>query len=229
MELICTDANGLRPVNDLEIEALEFTFGEEVGNWLIDIIRIRYDPSLIKEGFSGLVPYEVNGKINLTQINMASDYIPGNLWWFGSFIHEATHIWQLNTCRHLKGVYAPSRNDKYNVDNFACVLEVERHPDLVLKVEQHAKALEHWFFATYGREYNLLDEEYQITSAWVWGKILEYSENSAAGKTSGETNLARLQDVNRVWQPLIEEIQDPTHIPDIPGKICEELKERPGG
>ena len=31
MELICTDANGLRRVNNLEIQALEFTFGEEVG------------------------------------------------------------------------------------------------------------------------------------------------------------------------------------------------------
>ena len=81
MELICTDANGLRRVNNLEIQALEFTFGEEVANWLIGIIRITYDPSVVETYQSGLVPHEVNGEINLTQINMASDYIPENLLW----------------------------------------------------------------------------------------------------------------------------------------------------
>ena len=215
MELICIDANGHRRVNNLEIKALEFTFGKEVGNWLIGIIKIKYNPRLILRNRSGEVAEKVNGKTNRFEITIGSDYIPGNLWWLGSFIHEATHIWQLNTCRHLEGIDAQDKEYEYNARKF---------PDL--KVEQHAKAVEHWFFADYGSTCNLLDKPYQMKRTWLWDEIRRVSVSSVP-------DLAKLDDpvevINDIWKPVIEEIRDPTHIPDIPGKICEELKDPPAG
>ena len=219
MELICTDANGLRRVNELEEMALRHTFGEEVGNWLIGIIKLNYDPSVVKDSQSGLVPHEVNGEINLTQINMASDYIPENLWWLGSFIHEATHIWQKNTCRHVEGIYARYKEYRYDVEQF---------PDL--EVEQHAKAVEHWFFASYGIESNLMSMKYQVSHGWgLWEHIVKAYRNSEDDKTNVMRSVDNLRKLIRAWDPLIEEIRDPTHIPDIPGTICEELKDPPAG
>ena len=55
MELICTDEEGFRPVNKREAEVLKYTFGIAVGNFLINIIKIEYDPLLAKTGKGGRV------------------------------------------------------------------------------------------------------------------------------------------------------------------------------
>ena len=44
MALICVDEDGFRRVNEREKDALRFTFGKAVGDYLIDIIKIEYDP-----------------------------------------------------------------------------------------------------------------------------------------------------------------------------------------
>ena len=40
MELICTDQNGFRRVNNREADALRYTFGISVGSYLINIIKV---------------------------------------------------------------------------------------------------------------------------------------------------------------------------------------------
>ena len=49
MELICTDRNGFRRVNDREARALRYTFGVSVGSFLINTIKVGYDPDLLIE------------------------------------------------------------------------------------------------------------------------------------------------------------------------------------
>ena len=89
--------------------------------------------------------------------------------------------------------------------------------------------MEHWFFANYGSTGNLLDKQYQIKSTWLWDRIRERPENSDLGVTNLKSEVDHLKEINRNWDPLIKEIRDPTHIPDIPGEICEELKDLPAG
>ena len=53
MNLYCTDKEGFRPVNNREARCLIFTFGVEVGCFLIDIIKLEYDPTLVDGGKNG--------------------------------------------------------------------------------------------------------------------------------------------------------------------------------
>ena len=138
MELICPDEEGFRPVNDRETDALEYTFGVEVGNFLIDIIKIEYDPILVTIPKKGRVRTD-------TEIKLRSEYNPENLRWLGIFIHEAAHIWQRETKRHRTG--ESGKNYRYSKAQVRT---------LNLEKEQHARAVQDWFYVNYGIKSGLI-------------------------------------------------------------------------
>ena len=202
MELICTDRYGLRRVNDLETEALEFTFEQDVGRWLKDIIEVRYQPYAAERGALGFVRNE-------TYIEMRSDYDPEGLGWIGVFIHEAVHIWQWNTnCfRDFEKDYT---------------YYVEQLPNLMLKAEEHASAVQDWFIVKFGIEHEVFNTEARIQ--WAWNTILPTFTLTQASweKVAGlERNLANLEFLIEIWDPVIEDIRRPEYAR---GSKCE-LKE----
>ena len=200
MELICADETGFRSVNDREAEALKYTFGVAVGNRLIKIIRVKIDPDLLRRGYLAVVENTVHGKFNQTEIKMRSDYSVENLWWLGVFIHEAVHIWQRNTGLHRGGTREKPRDYRYYHHQL---------PDLILKVEEHATAVQDWFYVNYGVKNGLVDGSYQITRLWLWRKIL-----LAFGQDNPRVNLGleELQQLVAMWAPVINEIRDPIHL-----------------
>ena len=207
MDLICVDEDGFRPVNGREADALRFTFALEVGNWLINKIKVEYDPNLARKDYDGFVKGKVKGKINKTHISMKSEYNPENLKWLGLFIHEATHIWQRNAIRHREGVEERPRDYTYYYTQL---------PDLKLKSEEHADAVRHWFYVTYGITKGLAGGEKQMSREEVWERMLKAFGFDPADKPNlGEDVLKQLLEI---WRPVIEEIRDPDHLPDTRAK-----------
>ena len=136
------DPTGLRPVTDLEEQALLFTFGDTVG----DLLAGKIDVQIQDESFeyAGLVP-----KGSRTVIKLHPDYhlSPNKdgkkkntrLYWLSVFIHEATHIWQNHTGRHREG--RGGEDYQYTISQVF---------SLDLKVEEHAQAVTDWFYVTWG-------------------------------------------------------------------------------
>ncbi|MCH8294965.1 RHS repeat-associated core domain-containing protein [Candidatus Poribacteria bacterium] len=124
------DPTGLRPVNDREENALIFTFGEEVGGWLASTIDVQVQDEPIRSN----VPSGSN-----TIIELSSDYDSEDLHWLSVFIHEADHIWQKNTGRH--------RGGQGGVDYKYTIQQLDT---LELKSEEHAQAVQDWFYVSYG-------------------------------------------------------------------------------
>lgn len=197
MELTCVDRDGFRDVDSIETDALKFTFGEEVGNWLIGIIRVESEPGLAAWGGFGRVR-------NKTEIEMRPDYSPRNLWWLGVFIHEAAHIWQRNTGCNRTGEtdYRYSRSQL---------------PTLRLGKEEHASAVQHWFYVKYGIENRLIGAPYQVDRFWVWRQVsfaFGYNEKNAPCVNGGFDRLLKLI---KAWDPVIDDIRNPDHMTD---SIC---------
>ena len=193
MELICVKRDGFRRVNEREKDTLRFTFAKAVGDYLIDIIKIEYDPSLAAIRKKGRVR-------NDKEIQMRSDYNPENLKWMGVFIHEAVHIWQRETDRHREGKGGENYEYKHT-----------QLPDLELEVEEHASAVQHWFYVTYGITKGLVDAPGQPSREWVWGKILEafgFDKNDVAAFQSDV-----LKQLLEIWRPVIEDIRNRDHVP----------------
>ena len=71
--------------HEKEIKALKFTFGEEVGQDLIENINVGTDTNDIETENLVLVP---------------TNYDPDNLDMLADFIYEATRVWQQRTGRH---------------------------------------------------------------------------------------------------------------------------------
>ncbi|MYE88625.1 hypothetical protein F4X33_06485 [Candidatus Poribacteria bacterium] len=146
------DPTGLRAVNAREKDALRFAFGQEVGNFLIGKIDIQFDPNV--QG--GLVRADT-----LSEIRLNPAYKSGNLTWLSKFIHEATHIWQKNTGRYW--VAANEKDYNYNFRQLA---------SLNLKAEEHAQAVEDWFFVSYGLQNRMIGAEGQASFGTAYGHIL---------------------------------------------------------
>ena len=167
MELLCT-YSGVRRVNNREAKALEYTFGKDVGKFLIDTIEIEYSPDLAKGDKRGYFlpvrseyPY-----INASKIKMRSDYNPENLRWLGVFIHETAHAWQANTWKHL-GVatwWKVWGDYDYNREQLVSV-ELGR--------EEFPSAVQDWFYVKYGIKSGLIGKKNQVSSNWVWNRIID--------------------------------------------------------
>ena len=157
MNLFCVDKDGFRRVNDREREALIYTFGTDVGGFLVRIIRIEYDPNLITFGKRGKRGRVVNDR----EIKMRSEYDPELLRWLGIFIHEAAHIWQRETECHRGG--EGGKNYDY-LENQLLSLELER--------EEHASAVQDWFYVNYGIDSGMIDGKRQVDGPWLWQRIL---------------------------------------------------------
>ena len=207
MELICTKPYGTRRVNNREALALIYTFAKAAGKFLIDTIRIEYHPNppplpdrwLIgsKRGFVGI------GED--TTILMRSDYNPENLRWLGTFIHEATHIWQAHTWHHLGvGLKFDWEFWKQSYD-----YDEKKLTSLDLGLEQFPEAVEDWFYLNYGIESCLIGKTNQVNRSWVWKKFTDVFKGEKYRQRSGR-DLEYLQNkVNPKYEPLLKKIRNP--------------------
>ncbi|MYE91471.1 RHS repeat-associated core domain-containing protein [Candidatus Poribacteria bacterium] len=137
------DPTGLRRVNARERDALIYTFGGEVGQFLAGRIDIVEDPSLGR----AYVPFKVDGETNFSQIRMSGIYEDTDLLvWLGLLVHEATHLWQRHTNRH---------RGREGVDDYDYDLSKLLSTDL--DSEEHAQAVQDWFLASYGVASGLIE------------------------------------------------------------------------
>ena len=154
------DPTGLRPVDEIERDALTFTFGDDVGNYLADLIDIQFDENVE----TGRVPNYVDGKRNVSRIEFNPAYGDDSRFWLGTFIHEATHIWQRNTGLHrgrADGDYEYTLDQLHSLD---------------LNIEEHASAVQQWFIANYAYTHGLIgDAPGQVPADYVWGGPLQQS------------------------------------------------------
>ena len=202
MELICTDKEGLRRVNNREAAALIFTFGKAAGTFLIDAIRVQYAPNPPSNAFMRRIIGEKKGYVapfETAEIQMRSDYDPENLRWLGVFIHESTHIWQANTWHNIGVDVSGKQSYDYNQYQLRAVK---------LKLEPFASAVQDWFYVKYGAESCLIGEKNQVSLGWVRRRILEVYGHDP--DTSPKHDLSWLEDlVNSDYSNLLQKIRDP--------------------
>ena len=199
MELICVDRNGFRSVNNREAEALRYTFGVSVGNYLIKIIKVGYDPGMLIEKAYGRT-------ISKTQVLLQSNYNSMSLFGLGIFIHEAAHIWQRQTGLHQGGT--AGRDYDYNSTQLL---------DLKLDKEEHAEAVQDWFYVTYGIEHSLIGPgANRISFQEIRDLIRDIGVKLS--DPSSENELLRLTKIH--YAPLIQEIRNPCHIPALRAAHC---------
>ena len=202
--LAFVDPTGLRPVNDREQDALRYTFGNWTGSYLINTIDVEIDAS-VKGG-------EVR---NNTQVFLNPDYNSENLGWLAVFIHEATHIWQRHTGLHREG-----RGGEDYVYNASQLITLD------LKVEEHASAVQDWFFASYGLREGWIgkfgDEGVQVSfqGAWNhmfmsmgWNDEARSELNLGADHWKGSAYLGGF--VNLFYGRVVKEIQNPNLVPPV--------------
>lgn len=161
--LFFIDPTGLRAVNSTERSALVHTFGQQTGNQLGDIIDIVFDESLIERELGGLYNPDRPNEITLSTLYRTDGKEGGNLTWLSVFIHEVTHMWQHRTGKHRHG----TPGEDYVYTNYQLLTND-------LKSEEHAKAVETWFYVGYGLANNLIvanpmlgTEQVSYTSAWI--------------------------------------------------------------
>ena len=192
------DPKGLRAVNDRERDVLTFTFGLEVGNFLASRINIEFTDNISR---GGRVPnYTLDGKRNTNEIWLKPNYNENSLYWLGVFIHEATHIWQLQTNRHREGV--GGQDYGYDANQLA-----SRN----LEIEEHAKAVQDWFVAVYGSKYNLLSDAIplprnHLTFDEVWDHTLGRLGFDNVDREVFDTR-TKLSIINHAYAPVLQEIR----------------------
>ena len=193
------DPTGLRAVNQTEREALIFTFGEDIGNYLAGAIDIE------------IRDLDVLGKVpgrSTSKIYLKTGYSENNLQNLSTFIHEATHIWQRRSGRHR------NKSDyKYTW---------EQLDTLELGNEEHASAVQDWFFVSYGITNGLiiprdawnqlakrnLDVESTIDS---WGN----QANNILSTPPWNTPEMALNVVEYNYARVISEIRNSNHLPQV--------------
>ncbi len=198
------DPTGLRKVNGIELYALKYTFGEWIANYLADEIDIEL--TTLPSGIAGRVT-------SSTQILLKSSYDlyqkdrTKALKDLSVFIHEATHIWQRHTNLHRGGT--GGQNYQYTVQ--------ELH-SLDLQIEQHAEAVQNWFFVSFG-----LHSE-AITNAWDgWNHLyqnnlyikglVDDAVNKKQQNSLNWTSLLNLQlQVDQDYANVLNQIRNPMNI-----------------
>ena len=136
-----------RPPDEKEKEALIFTFGETMGNHLINIIEI------------GQAGVGSEGKIRMV---LPSGYDSNNLDLLATFIYEATRVWQIDV-----GQFLEDRNEDNYDYTYKDLYELE------LTSTQHAEAVKDWFYVNYGIETGEVSfAKDQIKFEGLWKKTL---------------------------------------------------------
>ena len=183
-----------RTVNEREKDAVKHTFGAVVGQFLIEKIRIKFDPKVP----GGRVPWDTCHEIWLNP-----KYYKDDLYWLAIFIHEAVHIWQRNTGRH--GSEAGEKKYVYDETQLSSINS--------LGAEEHASAVTHWFMASYGCKHNLVGigiNKSPANSVWsnTLGK-LGYDRKKRKRVIDSE----KLQIVNDAYALVLREIRNSDHLP----------------
>ena len=192
-----------RCVNNIERQALIYTFGTDVGEELAGLIDIRFNENVA----SGRIPHYVDGEMNLRRIEFNPAHNTGSIFWLGIFIHEATHIWQRNTGLHrgrADGDYTYTLDQLHSLD---------------LNLEEHALAVQQWFVANYAYTNGLTgDGPGKLSAKFVWGEplhaVLGIPPNFFDG--DAEDNIVesdRIRVINFYYEGLINEIRDSTRLP----------------
>ena len=188
---VCFQTNSCRP-NDLEKATLKFTFGEEVGQDLIENMRVGTDTNDIETENLVLVP---------------TNYDPDNLDMLAEhFIYGATRVWQQRTGRHTgeEGGIHYCYPQLYNLD---------------LNTWQHAGAVRDWFYVNYGIETGVVDSEKNLklfNQLWQSTlKILLIEGHRSAFSRDDVRVLQRV--VNNHYGCVIKEIRDADLLPKAAG------------
>ena len=117
----------------------------------------------------------------------------------GIFIHEATHIWQLQTNRHRAGTGGVDYD--YTASQLA-----SRN----LEIEEHAKAVQDWFVSIYGSKNNLISDaphlqRTHLTPDEVWGVTLGRLGFDSVDREVFDTR-TKLSIINHAYAPVLQEI-----------------------
>ena len=186
-----------RGVNNIEREALIYTFGDAVGEELAGLIDIRFDEDVV----SGQIPNTVNGDRNVSRIEFNPAHNTGSVFWLGIFIHEATHIWQRNTGLNLGRAYG---DYTYTLDQLH---------SLTLNKEEHALAVQDWFTAHYAYTNGIGNGPGKLSADSAWGgslqAVLGYSQEAIGKMADSE----KIRVINAHYKRLIDQIRDSTHLP----------------
>ena len=206
------DPTGLRPVIAREREVLTHTFGDRVGNWLIQTLDVVFD-SDVKGGLARGNTIVLNPRYNNDWLSSLS-----------IFIHEATHVWQRHTGLHRGG--RGGEDYKYNIPQ---LLNAD------LKIEEHAQAVADWFYVDWGVTRNLIrdtpepgskEDTYNInqpTYAQTWTRVL-----GRMGTNHGAINFQQEQwgdpvllkdTTNYLYGRVIQEIRNPNLVPALQPKV----------
>ena len=194
------DPTGLRPANKTERADLIYTYGHTVGTFLAGVIDVEVVTTL---------PASVAGRVvSDTQILLnATHYKPNDsnpliaLQSRSVFIHESAHIWQRQTDLHRGGKGGQDYTYTW-----------EQLRNLELDKEEHAEAVQDWFYVMYGRQSGLL------TSAKAgWGEI---SKENLRWLLDRYPNSPAFHSWNRLmsvmaknYTNVINEIRDPGNLP----------------
>ncbi|RKU36212.1 hypothetical protein C6496_14120 [Candidatus Poribacteria bacterium] len=168
--------------NDQEATALIFTFGDTVGKILIDTIKIRQGTG------------ETDDK---TEVLLHKNYKSEELAWLGIFIYKATRVWQ----KHV-GLYHQRKGQRdYNYKQLYA---------LNLNGKQHAEAVKHWFYVSYGNVHRLIGSGAQrLTLDELWKMILPALGLDFQYKKRFGYRVTDLQQVvNNHYGCVIKEIRD---------------------
>ena len=190
------DPTGLRAVNQDERADLIYTFGHTVGTSLADMIDIEVVTTL---------PGKVHGRVvSKTKILLnAKHYKPNDknnytaLYARSVLIHEVTHIWQRLTGLHRGG--RGGEDYDYTFKQLAT---------LNLKKEEHAKAVQNWFFVTYGLSTGM------IGASDAWTDLANHNLNVNDGHRTPPPAAWIWNMVASAYAPVIDEIQNPNNLPN---------------
>ena len=192
-------------MNSLEREALLHTFGDWTGNYLINVIDVQIDAGV--EG--GQV--RNNTQIFLNPLYVTDGENGADLGWLSVFIHEAAHIWQRHT-----GLHGGGRGGEDYVYNTAQLMNLD------LKKEEHASAVQDWFFVSYGLKKGLIGGDAKTSFAGAWGALFTSMgwDKEAISTLNLHADHWKSSEylgahVNYFYKRVVEEIKNPNLVPPV--------------
>ena len=183
--------NQWRDANYDEKAALRFTFGDTVGNFLIENIEIG-------EG-------EGDAK-NQNEVLLPTDYNSQDLSDLEDFIGKAVRVWQRDTGRY----HQRKGGDGYNYRQLFELKEFNdrRHGRLNLNGRQHVRAVQDWFVVSYGNLHGLIGHGGYLSRDELWERIipvLGLNIDEHRNEFSSEDEMQQI--VNNYYGCVIKEIR----------------------